>query len=165
MTKTFFKAILVLFAFLLVQTAGAQEIPKWKLQDLKAAIQKADQPTIFTFWATFCKPCLAEMPYFHELVKKYEAAGVRLVLVNLDAAEEYPKKIQSTASKFKMTAPIAFLDETNADLFCPAVDEKWSGAIPASLFVNNKTGYRQFFEDQLTREELEKEIQKLINVK
>jgi thiol-disulfide isomerase/thioredoxin len=165
MTKTFFKAIVVLLIFVLAHRAGAQEIPKWKLQDLKTAIQKADQPTIFTFWATFCKPCLEEMPYFHELVKKYAAAGVRLVLVNLDAAEEYPKTIQSTASKFKMTAPIAFLDETNADLFCPAVDEKWSGAIPASLFVNNKTGYRQFFEDQLTRQELEKEIQKLINVK
>ena len=165
MTKTFYKFLTVAFACLLLHTVQAQEIPKWKVEDLKAAIEKTDKPTVFNFWATFCKPCLEEMPYFHELAKKYEAAGVRLVLVNLDASEEYPAKIQSTAKKFKMTAPIMFLDETNADLFCPVVDKEWSGAIPASLFVNNKTGYRQFYEDQLSKEDLEKEIQKLISLK
>jgi thiol-disulfide isomerase/thioredoxin len=163
--KTIFKSVIIAFAFLVYQSAQAQEIPKWKVEDLKAAIEKTDKPTVFNFWATFCKPCLEEMPYFHDLVKKYEAAGVRMVLVNLDASEEYPAKIQSTAKKFKMTAPIMFLDETNADLFCPVVDKQWSGAIPASLFVNNKTGYRQFYEDQLSKEDLEKEIQKLISLK
>jgi thiol-disulfide isomerase/thioredoxin len=165
MTKTIFKSVAFAFAFIFLQSAQAQDIPKWKVEDLKKAIEKTDKPTIFNFWATFCKPCLEEMPYFHELAKKYEAAGVQLVLVNLDASEEYPAKIKSIASKFKMTAPIKFLDETNADLFCPVVDKQWSGAIPASLFVNNKTGYRQFFEDQLSKEDLEKEIQKLISLK
>ena len=64
--------------------------------------------------------------------------------------------------KRKFTAPIKFLDETNADLFCPAVDENWSGAIPASLFINNKTGHRKFFEEQLTREQVDKEIRDMI---
>ncbi len=62
------------------------------------------------------------------------------------------------AAKNNIYAPIIFLDETNADLFCPIVDPKWSGAIPASLFLNNKTGYRKFFEDQLTKDQLEKKI-------
>src|SRR5215204_6501262 len=159
MKKTAKYILLFFLAFSFLKTE-AQEIKKWKLKELKSAIDTTDSPTIFNFWATFCKPCLEEMPYFHDLVKKYEAAGVQLVLVNLDASDEYPAKIKSTAAKFKMKAPIKFLDETNADLFCPVVDEKWSGAIPASLFVNNKTGYRQFFEDQLTKEDLEKEIQK-----
>jgi thiol-disulfide isomerase/thioredoxin len=162
MMKSFFKHFTGVLLVLLVHTAGAQDIPKWKLQDLKVAIEQAEGPTIFNFWATFCKPCIEEIPYFQDLVKKYEAAGVRLVLVNLDAAEEYPKKIRSFAARFKMTAPISFLDETNADLFCPVVDESWSGAIPASLFVNNKTGYRRFYEDQLSREELEQEIGRLV---
>jgi hypothetical protein len=80
----------------------------------------------------------------------------------LDLSEAYPKQISSFASKYNFTSPIKFLDETNADLFCPVVDEKWSGAIPASLFVNNKTGYRKFFEEQISKEKLEKEIQAMI---
>ena len=145
-----------------VSVAQAQEIPKWKLADLQTAIKNADKPTIFNFWATFCKPCMEEMPYFLQLAKKYDSAGVRLILVSLDMREAYPSKIKAFATKRKIRAPIKFLDETNADLFCPAVDKSWSGAIPASLFINNKTGYRKFFEDALSKEKLEKEIRAMI---
>jgi len=140
----------------------SQEIPKWKLDDLRSAIANADKPTIFNFWATFCKPCVAEIPYFQQMVKKYDSTGVRLILVSLDLVEMYPQKIKTFANRFKFTAPIRFLNETNADLFCPVVDTSWSGAIPASLFINNKTGYRKFFEEQLSRERLEKEIKQMI---
>lgn len=162
------KKILSLSLFLLlffITGAQSQSIPKWKLKDLQSAIANANKPTIFNFWATFCKPCIEEIPYFEELVKKYDSAGVKLILVSLDMSETYPKKIQSFASKFKFKSQITFLDETNADLFCPAVDSSWSGAIPASLFINNKTNYRKFFEDQLSREKLETEIRAMIDVK
>src|SRR5881398_3933392 len=118
MIRTFYTWILI-FSFPLT---NAQSIPKWKLNDLKAAISKANRPTIFNFWATFCKPCVAEIPYFQQLVKKYDSAGIKLVLVSLDLSEAYPKQIASFASKHHFTSPIKFLNETNADLFCPAVD-------------------------------------------
>ena len=145
-----------------LNTATGQNIPKWKLSDLQAAIANADKPTIFNFWATFCKPCIEEIPYFQELTKKYESAGVQLVLISLDLSEAYPKQIASFATKFKFDAPVKFLDETNADLFCPVVDSSWSGAIPASLFVNNKTGYRKFYEEQISKKKLENEIQSMV---
>lgn len=157
--------ISLLLAFLYFTNVQAQAIAKWKLADLKTAIAGAQQPTIFNFWATFCKPCVAEIPYFQQLVKKYEKQGVKLILVSLDLSESYPKKIKDFAVKRKFTSPIAFLDETNADLFCPAVDESWSGSIPASLFVNNRTGYRRFFEEALKKEQLEKTILDMIRKK
>ncbi len=158
------KIILFVFAFSLT-SANAQEIKKWKLQDLEAAIKNSDKPTIINFWATFCKPCIEELPYFQETAKRYNSAGVQLILVSLDLPQAYPKKISAFAIKNKIKAPIAFLDETNADLFCPKVDQNWSGAIPASLFVNNKTGYRKFFEDQLSKEQVEKEIISMLHSK
>jgi thiol-disulfide isomerase/thioredoxin len=160
------KIILSLFIAILGITAGAQvqPIPKWKISDLQAAISNAEQPTVFNFWATFCKPCIEEIPYFQQLVKKYDSAGVKLILVSLDFAENYPKKISDFAAKRKFTAPIKFLDETNADVFCPAVDSTWSGVLPATLFINNKTGYRKFYEEQISKEQLEKEIQALISL-
>jgi len=158
MNKFIFSTLLI-FIFC---SASAQTIPKWKLKDLQAAIKNADKPTIFNFWATICKPCVEEIPYFQQLTKKYDSAGVQLVLVSLDLSDAYPKQIASFASKHSFDAPIKYLDETNADLFCPAVDTNWSGVIPASLFVNNKTGYRKFFEEELSKEKLEKEIKAMI---
>ena len=166
MKKIILRLSLNLFLLLFfVSGVNSQSIPKWKLKDLQSAIANADKPTIFNFWATFCKPCIEEIPYFEELVKKYDSAGVQLILVSLDMSETYPKKIQTFAKRFKFKSQITFLDETNADLFCPAVDSSWSGAIPASLFINNKTSYRKFFEDQLSKEKLEKEIKAMIDVK
>jgi thiol-disulfide isomerase/thioredoxin len=161
--KKFSKLVLFVFLLLVLSRGEAQEIRKWKLHDLISAIQHADKPTIFNFWATFCKPCVAEIPYFQEVTKKYDSAGVQLILVNLDLPEAYPK-IKAFAAKRKFTAPIVFLDETNADLFCPAVDKEWSGVIPASLFINNKTGYRKFFEDQLKKTQLENEIRAMVGM-
>src|SRR5689334_6549001 len=117
MTKLFYCFLFFVWAL----NASAQSIPKWKLNDLKAAIQNAEKPTIFNFWATFCKPCVAEIPYFQQLAKKYEKEGVQLILISLDLSEAYPKQISSFATKHKFTSPIKFLDETNADLFCPVV--------------------------------------------
>ena len=152
----------IVFIVGLSQSASAQEIVKWKLDDLKAAIKDSDKPTVINFWATFCLPCIEEIRYFQQIVKKYDSAGVQLVLVSLDLKASYPKKISGFAKRMKFTAPITFLAETNADLFCPVVDESWSGAIPASLFINNNTGYRKFFEAELGREKFEKEIQTML---
>jgi thiol-disulfide isomerase/thioredoxin len=160
--KAHFKTILFIFVLLTGLAARTQTIPKWKLADLQTAIKEADRPTIFNFWATFCKPCIEEMPDFQEVVKKYDSAGVKLVFISLDLPNVYPAKLQAFAQKRKINNTITFLDETNADLFCPVVDPKWSGAIPASLFVNNKTGFRKFIEDQLTKEQVEKEVLKMI---
>lgn len=135
-----------------------QSVKKIKITDLQKTIAESKQPLIVNFWATYCKPCLEEIPYFQELTKKYKTDSVTLLLVSLDLQEAYPAQIKNFAIKRKLTAPIQWLDEFNADYFCPKVDSAWSGAIPATLFVNNKMGYRKFFEAQLSREKFEKEI-------
>ncbi len=160
-----YKQILLAAVFFFSLQAGAQTIEKWKIADLEAAIKNAEGPVVFNFWATFCKPCLEEMPYFQQIAKKYEKDGVKLILVNLDMPSAYPQKITDFAGKRKIVAPIKYLDESDADVFCPRVDENWSGSIPATLFINNKTGYRRFYEDQLSKEEFEQEVLALMSPK
>ena len=116
---------------------------------------------IVSFWATFCIPCIEEIPYFQEAVKKHKKDNVTLLLVSLDLREDYTK-IKPLAAKKKFTAPIVWLNETNADYFCPKVDSSWSGAIPATLFINNKTGYRKFYEEKVKEDKLEKEIMAIL---
>jgi thiol-disulfide isomerase/thioredoxin len=163
--RNFRKARLLAVFMCLVLTAGAQKIDRWKVADLQKAIDTAQRPTIINFWATFCIPCIQEIPHFQELVKKYKSAGINLVLVNLDMKSAYPTQIASFAKKRKFTSKIVFLDETNADLFCPVADSSWSGALPSTLMLYPKNGYRAFFEMPLSREKLEVEIRKMLQYK
>lgn len=84
-------------------------------------------------------------------------------MVSLDLKEAYPKKVTSFTKKLKITSPVVWLNESNADLFCPAVDSSWSGAIPATVFINNPKGYHKFFEEELSKAKLEAEIKKMLD--
>ena len=137
----------------------AQNIPKWKMAQVVDYFNKNnDTVYVVNFWATFCKPCIAEIPDFIRIVKKYEGQKVKLLLVSVDLPDYYPGKIAAFAKKNKYSTNIAWLNETDADIFCPMIDKKWSGAIPATIIVNNKTGYRKFVEDEMKAEDFETAI-------
>jgi thiol-disulfide isomerase/thioredoxin len=157
------KKILLIVGFLLCMVSVfSQEIGKIKVTRLDSLVKNSTGPLIVNFWATYCKPCIEEMPYFQALSKKH---GVDLLLVSLDLYDFYPDKIKKFVERMNVTAPVIWLDESDADYFCAVVDSAWSGAIPASLFVNNSMGYRRFIEDELTEQELEKIILELLGRK
>jgi thiol-disulfide isomerase/thioredoxin len=157
------KLLLIAAVFCVTATLHAQHISKWKMTDLvKYMNQKTDTIFVINFWATFCKPCVAEIPDFINVANKYKSQKVKLLLVSLDLPSFYPAKIAAFAAKHKFAASMVWLNETNADYFCPLIDSGWSGAIPATVIVNAKTGYKNFFEAEMTGEELEGELTKVI---
>ena len=158
----FLKRILLLLLFTGIISVKGQTIASWKVTKLQDYISKSDSVLVINFWATFCKPCKEEIPYFETIVNKYKDQKVKLLLVSLDLPDFYPKKIQDFVSKNNYTPQIVWLNETNADYFCPKVDKAWMGGIPSTLLVNPKTGYRKFFEQQMKPEEFEKELKKAL---
>lgn len=151
------------FLLLFLTISGfSQTVKKLKIDQLISYIDSSDHPLVVSFWATWCAPCVEEIPWLQAGVEKYKNEKVELVLVSLDFDSEYPTGLQSFIKKKNFNATFFWLDESNADYFCPKVDEKWSGGIPATLFINKSTGYRKFFERQLTDRQVEPEIKLLI---
>lgn len=148
--------------------SAAQEIQSVKITELEQFIRDAKTPLIINMWATWCKPCVEEIPYFiretelHNTKQSADTGTIQLILVSLDFKDAFPDDITSFVKKRNIRAALFWLDETNADYFCPRIDPAWSGAIPATLFLNPRTGYRRFFERQLTEKELSESILELV---
>ncbi|MDX2048643.1 MAG: TlpA disulfide reductase family protein [Chitinophagaceae bacterium] len=161
--KLLVKFIPVLFLVTVGANGMGQSIKKWKITDVVNYIEKTDSVVVLTFWATWCKPCITELPYFHSVTKKYAPQKVKLLLVSLDFQNDYPKKIAEFAKKNNYDAEIVWLDETDADYFCPKIDSRWSGAIPSTLIYHHQSGYRFFREGQIREERLELILQEAIS--
>ena len=78
------KSLLVIAFLFAAATVSAQDIKKIKITDLEKTIKESKTPLIVNFWATFCIPCIEEIPYFQETVKKYKKENVTLLLVSID---------------------------------------------------------------------------------
>ncbi len=145
------------------KSAVNQTIAKWKIEDVvKSYSAKNDTVYVVNFWATFCKPCNEEIPDFIRIVEKYKTQKVKLLLVSLDLPTYVPVKLPAFIKKYNYNTNHVWLNETNADHFCPAIDVKWSGAIPSTIIVNNSNGYRKFTEDQISAEEFEASLKEAI---
>ncbi|HXL55577.1 MAG TPA: TlpA disulfide reductase family protein [Chitinophagaceae bacterium] len=146
--------LFVLINIAFVSTAFAQQINKAKIEDITAYIKKADHPLIVNFWATWCKPCIEELPLLQQTAQQNKSSKVELIMVSLDFPEAYPNDILDFINKKNINATFFWLDETDADHFCPAIDKQWQGSIPATLIINKKNSYRKFFEKKIGSKEL-----------
>lgn len=159
------KQFIAVIAFLfLAPAAFSQDIKKMKITDLVQLIDTSSVPLVVNFWATWCQPCIREIPWFEKAVAEYKEKGVKLLLVSLDFADDYKNKsIHRFVKKTAYQSQVIWLDETNADKFCPPIDSAWGGSIPATLMVNNRKSYRQFFEHQIKEERFKLELKKLVD--
>lgn len=155
---------LALLLSLLAFTSNAQTVQKISMAELAQYAATTDSVLVINFWATFCKPCVEEIPFMQRISKQYAGQKVKLLLVSLDMKTFYPAKVNNFIKSHRFTAPVVWLNETNADYFCPMIDQKWSGAIPATLIVNNKRKERRFYEEPFTPEAFERELKAVIGM-
>jgi len=145
-------------AMLYCLPAQGQSIPSWKIANLQSYVDHTDSVLVINFGATFCKPCIRELPYIQSIFKKLKGKRAGILLVSLDLPEAYPDVVDSFAKANNYDAPVVWLNETNADYFCPKIDKAWSGAIPATLFINRRKGYHKLVEEEMDEKRFEKEL-------
>src|SRR5690606_240818 len=117
---------------------------------------KNDSIYVINFWATWCKPCIKELPAFEKLASDYSAEKVKVLLVSLDFSDKLKTQVIPFIKKNNIQSEVVLLDDPDANNWIPKVSVEWSGAIPATIIYNKDN--RKFYEQSFTFEELETEL-------
>lgn len=115
---------------------------------------------VVNFWATWCAPCVKELPYFEQLNANFSKSNVEVILVSLDFPKQLDTKLKPFIKKNALKSEVILLDDADSNTWIPKVDKDWSGSIPATLIYNQNK--RQFYERSFDYQELETELQQFI---
>lgn len=139
-----------------------EEIEVYDFAGLESLLRTDDDRTyVVNFWATWCKPCIEELPYFEALQAEH-GDEVKVILVSLDFPDKLESQLKPFVEKRNIKAQVALLDDPYENEWIPKVDKSWSGAIPATLIFNKSK--RVFYEGSFTQESLNEEIIKFIKI-
>ena len=153
------KRLLIAALLLTSFMSSAQSIKVWKIEDLEKRVKNnSDTTYIVNFWATWCVPCIKELPDFDTINAMYAKNKIKVILVSLDFKEDIKKKVKSFIKTKKVQSEVVILDEVNGNYFIPKISDAWSGAIPATWIVNKKKSVDRFFEKKITAEFLKNEL-------
>ena len=151
--------LLIAISLFVTYSANSQTVAVYKIGDLLKRIHNnSDTTYVVNFWATWCKPCVAELPEFEKLQETYKDKKIKVLLVSMDFKEELEKRVKDFLEKNKYTCEVVLLDEINGNDFINKISEKWSGAIPATLITRKNKLRTEFHEGKMTIEMLTKII-------
>ncbi len=147
--------LFLFFCIMAFTSVNAQKPVVYKINDLLKRINNSSDTTyVVNFWATWCKPCVAELPEFEKLHQVNKDQKVKVILVSMDFVEELDKRVKEFLDKNKYNCQVVLLDEINGNDFINKISEQWSGAIPATLIVKPEKSKNSFYEGKMTYDKL-----------
>lgn len=108
--------------------------------------KQTDTTYVINFWATWCKPCVEELPYFEKLHAEFQGEKVRIILVSLDFPRQLESKLAPFIEKHNLQSEVMVLADVRQNEWIDQVDPQWSGAIPVTIIY--KADQRRFVGEQ-----------------
>ncbi|HTJ48938.1 MAG TPA: TlpA disulfide reductase family protein [Cyclobacteriaceae bacterium] len=153
--------ILALFLLVTTSALAQQEISIVKFNTVQKLLDDKSAPIqIINFWATWCAPCVKELPLIEAINEQSAEEEVKVTLISLDFADKIDK-VKSFVKLKKIKSTVVLLDDIDYNSWIDKIDKEWSGAIPATLLLNTKTGKRKFIEKELVDGELQTLIKEI----
>ncbi len=125
---------------------------------------KTDTTYVINFWATWCPPCVRELPYFEQLQKSTPQQKIKIILVSLDFRKDLETKLKPFLKQKQFSALIVALLDSKQQQWIEKVDSTWSGALPATLVYRGSE--REFKEGEFENfDELHNFVQEFLDPK
>lgn len=150
---------ILLFGILSV-SAYSQKVKLLNIDQLNERIKNGKDSTyVVNFWATWCAPCIKELPHFEKLKAEHKSEKLAVLLVSLDFKSKLESNVIPFVKKKNLKNEVFLLNESSPQEFIDRIDPSWSGSIPATLFIRDNI--RKFVETEFTYEQLLTEYKKL----
>jgi thiol-disulfide isomerase/thioredoxin len=154
---TILKKILFIFILIYAFTSLSAQIPIMTFDEFEPHLHKNNDTTyVINFWATWCKPCIEEIPAFEELNRKFSDQPVNVLMVSLDFVRNLNSRLIPFIEKNNMKAEVILLNDPKSHIWIEKVSSNWTGSIPATIIYNRNK--RSFYERTFTYDELENEL-------
>ncbi len=148
------KRIISVILLAIIFSASYSQVPELSFEQLEPRLSTtSDSLYVVNFWATWCVPCVKELPEFEKLREVYSDKNVKVLLVSLDNPRHMQTRVLPFIQEHNLKSEIVLLDDPRSNQWIPLVDESWSGAIPATIFFTKNS--RSFYEQAFTYKELE----------
>ncbi len=95
--------------------------------------QANDTTYVVNFWATWCKPCVEELPFFEKLIAETAGQPIKVLLVSMDFPKDFLRKLVPFIAERNLQRNVVALGDLDYDAWIGKVSEKWDGAIPFTL--------------------------------
>jgi len=161
---TFFKSVLIASGLLFTHSISfaQQEVPAITIKDLQKMLNKeTDSTLIINFFATWCKPCVHEVPLLIQMMTDSANTKYKFVFVSCDNPDDRLKKVTKFAKKRKISGSTYLLLDSSNNYWMQAIDRRWQGSIPATLVYNQKLKKKAFFEGEMLLEDLQGLLKKV----
>ena len=160
--------LFIVLSVLFCASAKSQENKVLKVdvlnyEQLQPWLHKNDGKTyVINFWATWCVPCVKELPAFEKLNKAYKNKNVEVILVSLDLASKKERSVLPFLKKKNIKSKVFIFNDSNEQFWIEDIAEEWTGAIPATIIYNKKK--RKFYEQLFDYEKLKDELQTFLKL-
>ncbi len=160
----FLKTLIIGGILISAQLVNGQLIERYSdFNEYEVAVRtKKNKVYVVNYWATWCGPCVKELPFFEKLTEKYPE--IEVVLVSIDFADQYESKLLPFVEKRKIQSRVIHMSDPKANDWIDRVDPSWSGSIPVTVFY--KADKKLFLEKEFpTFKKLEATFLDFINQK
>lgn len=161
MKFTYHNLLTLLIVFIFTASfSNAQKISYIKVPELEKILSAPDNKLfVVNFWATWCAPCVSELPGFEKVAKEYDLEKVSFIMISLDFPSQVEKQLIPFLKNNKISFDVPVMTDVDYNSWIDKVDPSWQGNIPATLFFNNSKKSRHFHPGEID----ETSLRELIN--
>lgn len=158
--KTLFVLII---SFLSVNACSGQGLKRISKAELATILENpSDKLHVLNFWATWCGPCVSELPDFQKVILESDTSKIDFLFISLDFPSNAEQKLPPFLKKNNYNFKVVLMNETDYNSWIDLVDQDWQGSIPATLFFNHARNIHHLIPESIDKSRLEKTIHTLL---
>lgn len=136
--------------------APAAELKTLSVEEIRPLLEEQQgKVVVVSFWATWCVPCVEEMPELAKFYEAYRDKGVTFLSLSVDTPAAFEEgKVAAFVQKHELPFPVWVVTERDPAAVSSVMKADWGGTLPATFVYDSKGELVASFDTEVTSDEL-----------